>query len=103
MNDFYTRKQLQTWRIIAWAMVATAAVAALGYVENEHGLYIFAPFCGVMIGGLGFVASWARANVKPVPAAVGQTVRYPRWVYWMFWTGLAATTALKEWNLFEKK
>jgi hypothetical protein len=81
MNDFYSRKPVAPWRIIFYGILAAAAVAAVGYFQNDHRLYFFAAFCGIFIGGLGFLLSWTRANIKPVQTGPGQPRRYPSWVY----------------------
>jgi hypothetical protein len=103
MKDFYSRKPLGIWEIIAFGALAAAGVATIGYLVNDPRLYVAAPICGVFIGGFGFILGWTRAKIKPIPSAPGQPARYPRWVYWMFWGGLSVSTALKLWDLFEKK
>jgi len=103
MSDFYTRKPVAIWHIIFYGILAAAGVVAVGYFENDQRLYIAAAFCGVFIGGLGFVLSWARANIKPIQTEPGQPKRYPQWVYWMFWGGLWASIALKAWDVLYKK
>jgi hypothetical protein len=103
MSDFYTHEPVPMWHIVFYGILAAAGVAAVGYFESDHRLYIAAAFCGVFIGGFGFLLSWMRANVKPVEAGPGQTKRFPRWVYWMFWIGLFTSTALRLWDLLHKK
>jgi hypothetical protein len=103
MTDFYTHEPVAMSRIVFYGILAAAGVAVVGYLNNDHRLYIAAVFCGVFIGGFGFVLSWTRANVKPVETELGQPKRFPRWVYWMFWIGLFASTALRLWQILHKK
>ena len=103
MSDFYSRKPVATWRIVFYGILAAAGVAAVGYFEGDHRLYYFAAFAGAMIGGFGFLLSWTRSNVKAVSAGPGQPARFPRWFYWMFYGGLAVSSALKLWDIMHKK
>jgi len=103
MSGFYTRKPVAIWRIVSYGILAAAGVAAVGYFQNDHRLYIAAAVCGVVIGGFGFVLSWGRANIKPIQIVPGQPKRYQRWVYWIFWVGLAGSSALKLWDIFHRK
>jgi Ni/Fe-hydrogenase subunit HybB-like protein len=103
MSDFFERKPVPTWRIVFYGILAAACIAALGYYQNDHSLYFAAAIFGVFIGGFGFVLSWARANVKPLPTEQGQPARFPGWVYWMLAIGLLAGTSLRLWNLLHKE
>ena len=103
MSDFYSRKPVGTWRIVFYGILAAAGVAAVGYFQHDPQLYIFAGIAGAFIGGFGFLLSWARANVKPVEGVPGQPKRYPRWIYWMLYGGLAVSAALKLWDITHKK
>lgn len=82
MSDLYTRKPVPIWRIVLYGILAATGVAALGYYQNDHRLYIAAVFCGVFIGGVGFLLSWAGSNIKiepipgqPSPYATGDQVK----------------------------
>jgi hypothetical protein len=99
--NFY--KSVTLGRVVFYGFLAAAAVAALGYVTGDHGLYIFAPFAGGAIGFFGFALCWSRDHVKPVQAAPGQPARFPKWVYWMFYGALAVSSALKLWDIMHKK
>jgi hypothetical protein len=103
MSDFFTRKPVAMWRIVSYGVLAAGCIAALGYYQNDHKLYYAAAICGVIIGGFGFLLSWTRANVKPIPTEPGLPLRFPRWVYWVFWIGLLMSTALKLWDISHKK
>lgn len=102
MSDFYTRKPVPIWRISLYGVLAAAGVATIGYIQHDGRLYLMAIIAGAFIGGFGFWLSWTRANVKPVSGGSGQPARYPKWVYWMFYGGLAVSAALKVWDLARK-
>jgi hypothetical protein len=103
MGEFFTRKPVPTWRLIAYGFLAAAGVAVLGVYEHDYRLYIAAVVCGVVIGAIGFGLSWARAHIVPIPGENGQPARYPRWVWWMLLAGLIGSSAVKLWDMFERK
>jgi H+/Cl- antiporter ClcA len=103
VSDFYTRNPVAMWRIVFYGILAAVGVAAIGYFQHDHRLYFAAAFCGVVIGGFGFVLSWTRASVKLIQTEPGQPKRFPRWVYWMFWMGLLASAALSLWDILRNK
>jgi hypothetical protein len=101
MDKFY--KSVSIWRVAFYGLLAAGGVAAVGYFTNDHGLYFFAGFAGLAIAGFGFVLCWSRDHVKPVKAGPGQPARFPKWVYWMFYGGLAVSAALQLWDMMHKK
>jgi hypothetical protein len=101
MDNFY--KSVSLKRVVFYGFLAAAGVAAIGYLTNDPGLYIAAAFAGVAIGGFGFILCWSRDHIKPIPGEKGQPARFPRWVYWMFYGGLAVSAALKFWDIMHKK
>jgi xanthine/uracil permease len=103
MSDFFTREPVPRWRLVAYGFLAAAGVAVLGYYEHDSRMYIAAAACGLVVGGFGFLLSWARANVRPIPGTNGQPAQFPAWVRWLFITGLIASLALKIWDIYQRK
>ena len=103
MNDFYSRKPISSRRLVGYGFVAAVGVAALGFWVDDNLLYIAAPACGLVVGGFGFLLSWMPSHVRPVPGANGQAAHYPAWVWWIYVVGLLGSTALKIWDIHQRK
>lgn len=104
MSDFYTRRPVPVSRIVFYGFLAVAAVAALGYFQHDPKLYTFAPIAGLIVGGIGCLGNWTRANVRPIPGETYPPLsRFPaggRWLIVIFVSAGIVATVL---NILHKK